>query len=79
MKSVNVFQIDGHTDNGFILFIEFDDSTTSEGKLFARVRELFSKLFPGIPVWGEMKAEEDTSIGFAFTYLDPWNRRAKTG
>jgi hypothetical protein len=79
VTSTNVFQLDDHTDNGFLLYVQFEESKTSAGKLVARVRELFDELFPDVPVWGEMKAEEDTSIGFAFTYLDKWNRRAKTG
>jgi hypothetical protein len=79
VASADVFQIDDHTDNGFVLFVQFDDSKTSAGKLVARVRELFEELFPDVPVWGEMKVEEDTSIGFVFTYLDKWNRRARTG
>lgn len=79
VTSADVFQIDDHTDNGFVLFVQFEDSKTSAGKLVARVRELFAELFPDVPVWGEMKVEEETSIGFAFAYLDRWNRRVRTG
>ena len=79
VTSTNVFQIDDHTDNGFLLYVQFDDSKTSAGRLIERVRELFDELFPDISVWGEMKAEADTSVGFAFTYLDKWNKRARTG
>ncbi len=79
VTGTNVFQIDDHTDNGFLLYIEFDDSKTSAGRVIARVRELFDELFPDIPVWGEMKVEAETSVGFAFTYLDKWNNRARTG
>ena len=79
VTSSDVFQIDDHTDNGFVLFVHFEDSKTSAGKLVARVRELFDDLFPDVPVWGEMKVEENTSLGFAFTYMDKWNRRFRTG
>ena len=79
VKSATVLQLDGHTDNGYILYVEFDDTKASAGKLLERVRELFAELFPDVAVWGEMKVEEDTSMGFAFTYLDKWNRRIWTG
>ncbi len=79
VTSTNVFQLDDHTDNGFLLYVQFEDSKTSAGKLLAKIREFFDELFPDVPVWGEMKVEEETSIGFAFTYLDKWNRRVRTG
>jgi len=79
VTSTNVFQLDDHTDNGFLLYVQFDDSRTSAAKLIARIRELFNELFPDIPVWGEMKVEEETSVGFAFTYIDKWNKRARSG
>jgi len=75
VTDADVFQIDDHTDNGFALFVQFEDAKTSAGELVARVRELFVELFPGVPVWGEMQMEEDTSIVFVYTYLDKWNRR----
>jgi hypothetical protein len=79
VTSTNVFQLDDHTDNGFLLYVQFDDSRTSAAQLIARIRELFNELFPDIPVWGEMKVEEETKVGFAFTYIDKWNKRARTG
>jgi len=78
VTSTNVLQIDDHTDNGFLLYVQFD-STTSAAELVGRVRGLFAELFPDVPMWGEMKVEDETSIGFAFTYLDKWNRYARTG
>ena len=79
VTSTNVFQLDDHTDNGFLLYVQFEAAKTSAGKLVARVRELLAELFPDVPVWGELKVEEETSIGFAFTYLDKWNQRVRAG
>jgi len=74
IRDCSVFQIDDHTDNGYVAFVQFDPDTTSVGAVLSTTRKALDELFPDIPVWGEMQAETEDSIGFAFTYIDKYNK-----
>jgi hypothetical protein len=75
----SVFQLDDHTDNGYLLYVRFDQSKTSAAETVSLIREYLDELFPEVPVWGEMKSEGDDSVGFAYTYIDEYNKRARSG
>lgn len=77
IKGCRFFQLDDHTDNGYITYIEFDPDETSAAQIVSNIREALNNLFPDVPVWGEMKTETEKSVGFAFTYIDEYNKAVK--
>ena len=56
------------------MYVEFDPEITSAGVVVSSIRQTFEELFPDIPIWGEMKTETEESVGFAFTYIDEYNK-----
>jgi len=74
ITNCSVFQLEDHTDKGYLLYIEFDEALTSAAEVLSILRETLEVLFADIPYWGEMKSETENSVGFAYTYIDQYNK-----
>ena len=68
-----VFQLEDHTDNGYLVYLTFDDRQ-SAAEVLSLVRRTFEQLFPDLPIWGEMKTETESTVSFAYTYIDEYNK-----
>jgi len=77
IRDCTFLQLDDHTDNGYLVYIKFDPEVTSAGAVVSSIRQTFDELFPSIPFWGEMKTETEESVGFAYTYIDEYNKAFK--
>lgn len=74
IRECSVFQLEDHTDKGYLLHVEFDEIKTNAAEVLSTIRATIEKLFPDIAFWGEMKTETDNSVSFAYTYLDEYNK-----
>jgi hypothetical protein len=79
IRDCSVFQLEDHTDKGFLIFVEFDEEKTNAADVVSTIRTALTTLFPNIPIWGEMKTEADNSVGFAYTYIDEYNKIFRKG
>ncbi|NEA64265.1 helix-turn-helix transcriptional regulator [Streptomyces sp. SID12488] len=73
IQRCTVFQLEDHTDNGYLLYVTFDTDRLGAASVLQAIRSKFEQLFPEIPYWGELKSESETAVGFAYTYIDPHN------
>jgi hypothetical protein len=64
-----VMQLEDHTDKGFLVYVDFDDRQ-SPPEVLSLIRRTFDECFPDVPIWGEMKTESDSTVSFAYTYID---------
>jgi hypothetical protein len=71
-----VFQLEDHTDKGYLVYVHFDDRQSAAGVL-SLIRRTFEESFPDLPVWGETKTESDNTVSFAYTYIDEHNKLFK--
>ena len=71
-----VMQLEDHSDKGFLIYVDFDDRQ-SAAEILSLIRRTFSESFPDVPIWGEMKSESDSTVSFAYTYIDEHNKLLK--
>jgi hypothetical protein len=71
-----VMQLEDHTDKGFLVYVDFDDRQ-SAAEVLSLIRRTFDECFPDVPIWGEMKTESDSTVSFAYTYIDEHNKLFK--
>lgn len=74
IRDCSFIQLDDHTDNGYLANVKFNPEVTSAGHIVSSIRATFDEMFPDIPIWGEMKTEDEESVGFAYTYIDEYNK-----
>ena len=77
IRSCSFMQLDDHTDNGYLAYVKFNPEVTSAAQVVSSIRTTFDEMFPDIPIWGEMKTEGEESVGFAYTYIDAYNKTFK--
>jgi hypothetical protein len=70
----SVFQLDDHTDKGYLLNVKFDDDKTNAADVLSLIRQTITELFPDLPYWGEMITESENSVGFGYSYIDEYNK-----
>jgi hypothetical protein len=70
IEKSTIFQLEDHSDKGYLLHVRFDRGVTSAAKVLAMIRVVFGDLFPDIPYWGQILTEDDESVAFNFTYID---------
>jgi hypothetical protein len=71
-----VMQLEDHTDKGFLVYVDFDDRQ-SPAEVLSLIRRTFEECFPDLPISGEMKTESDSTVSFAYTYIDRHNKLFK--
>lgn len=69
-----VWQLDDHTDDGFLLHVKFDPAATHAALVLKKIREAFQGLEPYVPYHGQKATESSDAVSFAYTYFDKYNK-----